>query len=148
MASDAATAATSGDRNAALLITSDSAPPIVGLTGTGGALPTGPQGPPGAAGPAGQDRDKLVAVLAAARQSAHPRKRAKVGFVTTVAGQATVTLLRGKKTVARRSMNAKAGRNTLTLKVPRKAGRYTLVLTASAGAQTATDRARLTVRAE
>jgi hypothetical protein len=68
-----------------------------------------------------------------------------VAFVTTMAGRVTVALRRGKKTVARRSMNGKVGRNTLTLKVPRKRGRYTLMLTASSGGQTATDRARLTV---
>ena len=62
-----------------------------------------------------------------------------------MAGRVTVALRRGKNTVARRSMNAKVGRNTLTLKVPRDRGHYTLVLTARAGGQTATDRARLTV---
>jgi hypothetical protein len=140
-----------GARDAGLTIVGDSGAPFVGLSGTGGPLPTGPQGQTGAQGPAGsngQDRDKLIAVLAAARQRAHARKRAKVGFVTTVAGRVTVALRRGKKTVARKSISAKAGRNTVTLKVPRKAGRYTVVLTARAGTQAATDRARLTVVAE
>jgi hypothetical protein len=158
-----------GARNAVLTILGDSGAPFIDLSGTGGALPAGLQGPQGTqgpqgaqgaqgpqgaqgaqgaqgpAGPAGQDRDRLVAALAGARQSARARKRAKVAFVTTVAGRATLALRRGKKTLARRSMHAKAGRNTLTLKMPRKRGRYTLVLTARAGGQTATDRARVTV---
>jgi hypothetical protein len=143
-----------GARQAGLELVSDAGTPpaAITLTGTGSAPgagapgPTGPAGPRGATGPASTVRPTLVAALATDRLSARSRKRLGVRFVSTLAGVATLELRRGKRVVSTLSDAAEVGRTTLTLRAPRKRGRYTLALTVTGAGQTVTDTARLTVK--
>ena len=80
------------------------------------------------------------------RLRARPRARVKLGYVSTASAAVEVAVLRGRRTVARASGRAKVRRNRLTLRAPRKTGRYTLALKATADDRNATDRVRLTVR--
>ena len=63
------------------------------------------------------------------------------------AGPAAVTLvvLKGKTRIVSAKTLSKAGRNTLTVRV-KTPGRYSLVLTATAGSQKSSDKAALTVK--
>jgi len=66
--------------------------------------------------------------------------------LSTLAGVATLELRRGTRVVRRVSGAVTAGRNTLSIKAPRKRGRHTLALTVTGGGQSVTDSARLTVK--
>jgi hypothetical protein len=113
----------------------------------GPAGPAGPTGPAGPAGPQGPIADRLVVAFAADRIAARRRSRVRVRFVSTVPAAVELRLLRGKKRVARVKVNAKRGRNSARLRLPRATGRYSLVLSArTAVGQTDTDRVRVTVR--
>jgi hypothetical protein len=129
-----------GPRAASLQIVSDAPTVDVALSGTGGALPAGPPGPSGTA------RPLLAAVFAADRHSARAGRRLRVRYVSTMDALVTVQLRRGRRVVRRLTATAVAGRNTLTLRVPARRGRYTLALTAVAADQRVTDSARLDVR--
>jgi streptogramin lyase len=85
---------------------------------------TGPPGPPGAAGPAGQ----LAAVFAPGDKRVKAGKTLRVQFGVTSTTPLTAQL-RGKKS-ATKSVQARAGTNTLRWKLPRslKPGRYSLRL--------------------
>jgi VCBS repeat protein len=134
-----------GSRAASLQIDSDAgnAPIVdVALNGVGGDLPTGPVGPPG---PSGAARQLLATVFAADRHSARAGRRLRVRYVSTMDALVTVQLKRGRRVVRRLTATAVAGRNTLSLRVPTRRGRYTLGLTAVGGDQRVTDTARLTV---
>jgi hypothetical protein len=140
-----------GDREANLEIASDApATTTIDLIGAGGALPAGPPGPVGPSGPPGPrgqaaTRDRLVAVFAADRQRTAVRRPLRVRYVLTMDAPVTVELRRGERVLKRLDRTGTLGRNTITLRAPRKRGRYTLVLTAAAGGQSATDRATLSV---
>jgi hypothetical protein len=143
-----------GDREANLQIDSDApANPIfdLPLNGVGGALPTGPAGPAGPSGtdgtvgPAATARSLLATVFAADRHSARAGKRLRLRYVSTMDALVTIELRRGTRVVRRFTATAVAGRNTLTLRVPARRGRYTLALTAVASDQRVTDSARLNV---
>ena len=120
-----------GLRHASLRILSDAAPLDVALSGTGET-------------PSAAVRELLAAVFAsdALRTRAG---RLRLRYVTTMDAAVTVQLRRGRRVVRRAGDAAEAGSNTLSLRVPARRGRYSLVLTAVAGDQRVTDRARLTV---
>jgi VCBS repeat protein/FG-GAP repeat protein len=133
-----------GPREADLQIDSDAANLAVldiPMSGVGGALPAGPRGPSGSTAV----RPLLVAAFATDRVKARAGKRIRLRYVSTMAGVVTLELRRGTRVVRRIGETVSAGRNTLALRAPRKRGRYTLALTVTAGGQTVTDSARLTV---
>jgi FG-GAP-like repeat len=132
-----------GPREAQLQLISDAAPLSIALSGVGGALPAGPRG---AAGASGTPRPLLVAAFGNDRVSTRAGKRVRMRFVSTLAGVATLELRRGSRVLARASDAVAAGRNALSIKAPRKRGRYTLALTVTGGGQSVTDSARLTVK--
>ncbi len=136
-----------GARQATLELSSnDAASPLrVALQGIAGAFPQGAAGPPGPAGLPGADRVLLVAGFAADRYRARHGSRLRVRYVSTAAAQVTVELRRGGRVVRRARGTAARGRNTIRVLMPRAAGRYSLRLTASAGAQRVTDRSPLTI---
>jgi hypothetical protein len=125
------------------------APLAVALSGTGTAplaAPAGVAGPPGPRGPAGQpgtDRTVLVAVLSAGRVSG---RHVAVGYVSTAPARVTLELRRGSRVVQRVRQTVGAGRHSVRLRAPSRPGTYALRLTAVAGAQRVTDKARLLVR--
>jgi hypothetical protein len=85
--------------------------PTPGPSGTTGS--TGPTGPRGTTGPTGAAR--LKASLSATSYKAARGKRVEIAFVLNAAAKVTVTVLRGKKTIATlRMTRTKAGRSSLT----------------------------------
>jgi hypothetical protein len=135
-----------GASSATLQITGDDVPPLaVPLTGTGTAPLAAPAGPAGPAGAPGADRTVLVAAFSAARYSASGR-RVPVAYVSTARARVTLELRRGSRLVQRVRATVGAGRHSARLRAPSRPGAYTLRLTAVAGTQRATDRARLTIR--
>jgi alpha-tubulin suppressor-like RCC1 family protein len=130
------------DHDAVTVLASVTGP--AGPAGPAGSLgpagPAGPQGPAGTQGP----RAKLAAVLGQDRYRVRRRRALRLRYGATLAGRVTAQLLRGRRVIARAQGNARAGRNTITLKPP-TAGVFTLRLTVTATGQTATDTARVTV---
>jgi hypothetical protein len=117
-----------------------------GRAGTAGPPgPAGPLGSPGPAGPPGADRELLVAAFAAEHHRASGGRRLRLRYVSTIAAQITVELRRGRRIARRVRRSAVSGQNTIVVRTPRRRGRYSLRLTAIAGTQRATDRARLNV---
>jgi hypothetical protein len=86
----------------------------------------------------------LAVALAADRYSVRQRRRLLLRFVVTDPAAVTIEVRRGRRRVAQARSNVGVGRAVMRLRAPTR-GRYTLVLTASGGGQTATDQARLTV---
>jgi hypothetical protein len=125
-----------GARAASLQVLSDGPPRNVALSGTGAAP----------SGPAATARTVLAAAFASDRARVRAGNRLRVRFVSTLAGVATLELRRGKRVVRRISDTVTAGRNVLTLRAPRKRGRYTLTLTVTGGGQTDTDVMKLVAR--
>jgi hypothetical protein len=120
--------------------------PGAGPQGPAGAVgPTGPAGPAGAPG-ARAVFERLLLAAVADRLSARPGSRVTLCYVATVAARVDLAVLRGTRAVAHVRGRAKPGRNALRVRVPRRAGSYTLALTAQAADQRAGDRVRLTVR--
>lgn len=115
------------------------ATPRPGRSGRSG-RPGGPQGAPGS------PVFRLVAALATDRYRGRAKKRLAVRFVTTVPALVTLELLRGSRVVAKVADQVAAGRARLAFSRLPKRGRYKLRLTAVAGADTATDGARVRVR--
>jgi hypothetical protein len=124
------------------------------LDGTGGTLPAGPggapgqagsAGPPGPPGPAGADRELLVAAFASSTLRGTHGRRMTIRYVATTAARVALALRRGRRVVARAAGTAARGRNTIALRLPAARGRYSLTLTAVAGSERVTDRARITV---
>jgi hypothetical protein len=72
-------------------------------------------------------------------------KRLALAFDAARAGQWAIAVRRGKKVAKRFKGAAKAGKNSLRLKLKLKPGRYRLVLTLRAGADTTTDTAKLRI---
>ena len=137
----------------ALSGTGTSAPLTSGATGATGAAgpagpagPIGPIGPIGPAGPAGRDRELLFALLGLDRYGGRAGRLLGVRFVSTLAAQATLEVVRGKRTVRSRDAAVEAGRNRVRIRMPSRAGRYAPRLTTVAGTQTSRDSARLRVR--
>jgi hypothetical protein len=119
------------------------APGRQGSSGRAGA--TGPQGPAGAPGPA---TDRLALALATDRVRARPRQRITLRYATTTAAAIEPRVFSGRRPGARVRADARAGRNTIRVRAPRRARRYRVELIASTGdGQIATDRARLIVTA-
>jgi len=113
---------------------------------TGAPGESGPPGPRGPAGPAGPVRSRLAVALAADRLRARPRQRLRVRYGATADATVELRVLRAGRRVARARGRARSGRNAIRLRLPRKAGRYRLVLTAvAADGQRTGDRARLTI---
>jgi hypothetical protein len=128
----------------------------------GPAGPAGPQGPggsdgapgpggaPGTAGPQGSAA-RLFVALASQRYAVRRGKRLSTRYVITA--QATLTAVlrptgKGRRTARKANIRARAGRNKLSLRIPRSArpGSYRLVLTATADGRKTTDRATVKVR--
>jgi glycerophosphoryl diester phosphodiesterase len=80
------------------------------------------------------------------RLRASPREKLEIGY--TLARDATLTLeiRRGTRVITRRSVEADAGRDTITVRAPRKRGDYRVQLAATLGNVTARDDAPLDVR--
>jgi hypothetical protein len=113
--------------------------------------PPGTQGPPGPPGPPGQDGakvDRLFVAASAARLTTVAGHRLRVPFVVTTACQVQLDVYRNGKPVARTSRSTPAGRSAIRWNGrigtrAAKPGRYTLVLTATAGTQSSDDRSLL-----
>jgi hypothetical protein len=105
--------------------------------------PQGPAGPTGQRGPTGPAA--LVAfALAATRFSVKAKKTLRLPFVVTAGGKLTWSATKkGQKTV-RKTVNAKAGRGTFTIKLPAK-GSWKLAVSVTAGGRTARDSATVKV---
>ncbi len=119
-----------------------------GSTGTQG--PAGPQGQTGPAGPQGavgqSGAVRLAAALADSRYRARRGRSLRLRYVVTRSARVTVDVLKGRKRVARKVANAIAGRNQLSVRAPKKAGRYSLRFAVrSSDGQATSDSARLTV---
>jgi hypothetical protein len=127
-----------GARTGTLAVATDAGTRTVALSGRGTGLPRGPAGAPG---PSGWDGSVLAAAFGAGRYRAVHGRRLRIRYVTTLAAQVTAQV---RGTHVKRT--ARRGRNVIVIRAPRRRGRYTLRLTAVAGAQRATDRATLTVR--
>ncbi|HEY1276500.1 MAG TPA: hypothetical protein VGF25_16435 [Thermoleophilaceae bacterium] len=85
--------------------------------------------------------------MASARLSSKPRRRLVLRYAATASATVQLDVLKGRHRVARVKGRARAGANTIRLRVPRKAGRYTLRLTlTTADGQHTVQKARLTVR--
>jgi DNA-binding beta-propeller fold protein YncE len=113
---------------------------------------TGPPGPPGSPGASGRDAP-LVALLAQSRFTVKRGRVLALRFAATRGATVSAVLRKGSSRIARKTTTlAKPGRGTVRLRVPakfrRKAlapGSYRLVLTATSGGDTATDRAAVRV---
>jgi hypothetical protein len=127
-------------------------------------LTGGPPGPPGAPGPSGPtglpgaqglpgapgsvvDRDRLAIALAGDPLTARRKRPVPVRFASTMSASVRFDVLKGRKRVGRRTLTAKAGRNSGRLRVALAPGRYVLAARATtADEQVATDRVALVVR--
>ncbi|HWH93033.1 MAG TPA: DUF4394 domain-containing protein [Baekduia sp.] len=126
---------------------------LVGLT----ALPDVPapiapvSGPAGATGPAGAPGperlvNRLVTLLADDRLSGRAGKTLTVMVISTTAATVSLDVRKGAKSVRKVAAIVKAGRNRIKITKLPAAGTYTLRLTATAGAQSTRDSARLTLK--
>ena len=100
--------------------------------GAGPQGPPGSQGPSGAVGPPGETRlvEPLLLATVDARLRARAGRRVTLRYVTTVAAEVELRVLRGRRRVKTVRGHARAGHNRLRLRAPRAAGRYRLVLQA------------------
>jgi hypothetical protein len=137
-------------------------PPVPGPAGPAGARgragPAGSGGPPGPQGVAGppapervvvQQRAERVLLLTAVAEQRRvgPRGRVTIRYATSRAGSLRVRVLRGARRVGRTlTRRVRAGRATLRVTMPGRAGRYRIELRLSAGARSVTDRVPVTVR--
>jgi Tol biopolymer transport system component len=114
----------------------------------GPAGPQGPAGPPGAT-VSSQPAAGLFALLAEANLSAKRARTIKIPYLVTEPSKVSLAIRKGRKLVATVTGSAKAGRNSIGWKTPKKlaTGGYALTLTATSSAgETSTDSAKLTVR--
>jgi hypothetical protein len=112
--------------------------------------PSGPAGPPGPTGPAGPagppGATPLVARLASASYRGRARRRLAVRLVTTLPARVTLDIRRGSRRMSRVTRQVRGGRAQIRVRrLPARRGRYSLRLTAVAGDQRVTDRARLRI---
>ena len=129
---------------------------IIGLTALPDAapLPTGPAGATGAAGGPGATGapgavvtiGRLVTLLADDKLSAHTGKTLTVLVVSTIPATISLDVRKGTKSVRKVAATVKAGRNRIKITKLPAAGKYTIKLTATAGAQRTTDSGTLTLR--
>jgi virginiamycin B lyase len=91
----------------------------------------------------GHGSEILVTKLARRRYNTRPRRRLSLRYTTTHAARVAVELRRGCRTLSRRRQLARAGSNAVTVRAPRKPGRYELRLRAHVRGQVATDTASL-----
>jgi NHL repeat len=115
-----------------------------GPTGPQGA--TGPSGPQGSPGPAA--RAPLALALAQTRLTARVRRAVTLRYAATEGASVQVRVMRRGRTVARVRGRARDGSNSIRVRVPARAGRYQLRLTATtADGRVAGARAVLIARA-
>ena len=69
----------------------------------------------------------------------------RVGFTTTRRATGVLRLNRNGRVVVHRTVRARAGANSIVLRLPRRSGAYRLALRVSLGMQSATDSATLVV---
>jgi hypothetical protein len=140
------------DNQRVRFVDADMRGPVAGPQGPAGAAgPAGPPGPPGAAGPQGPAGaaatvTQLRVVALAGRVRARPRRRVTLRYLATADAEVTLAVRRGTRTVARSTVQARQGRNSVRVRAPRRAGRYAIVLRARASDQLARDRIRMVVR--
>jgi hypothetical protein len=113
--------------------------------GQGGQGIQGPQGPQGPQGGPGTTFTRLLVALSDDRFKARQGARLRLRYVLTVRSKVTFDVSKGKTRLSRVQRTVRAGRNTITLKLPKTTGKLTLALTASGSGQTAGDRAKLTL---
>jgi hypothetical protein len=101
--------------------------------------PQGPQGSPGAT------FTRLLVALSNDRFRARRGARLRLRYVLTVRSKVTFDVLKGKKRLSQVQRTVQAGRNTITLKLPKTTGTLSIALTAAGGGQKAGDRAKLTL---
>jgi hypothetical protein len=124
-----------------------------GATGaTGPAGPTGQAGAEGPAGPSGAVTtvDRLVVASFLDAMSASRGRAVRLRYVSTARARVTLEVFAGSRRVARIAGSAVRGRNSISWngkigKAVAKAGTYRLVLRATAGVQSVTDRATVRV---
>ena len=108
---------------------------------------TGPPGPAGPTGPAGGQVTALALSLGGPRLRAQARRRVRLAYATTTVATLRLRVLRGGRTVARLERSARAGRNAIGFRAPRRAGTYRIELVATTpGGERATGRVQLRVR--
>jgi Tol biopolymer transport system component len=118
--------------NAGGSTTAESAPVVIPAAGARGA--------PGADSP-------LLALLAVQRQTARASRRARIAYIASAPADVTVTVLRGRKRVARVTGRSQIGRNALQLRKRIRPGRYTVRLRAvAADGEVTSDSGRLILR--
>jgi hypothetical protein len=137
------------DNNRVRFVDADLRPGPQGPQGSQGAQ--GQQGGPGIQGPQGPQGSpgttftRLLVALADDRYKARQGARLRLRYVLTVGSKVTFDVSKGKKRLSRVQRTVGAGRNTVTLKLPKTTGKLTLGLTATGNGQSATDRAKLTL---
>ena len=87
----------------------------------------------------------LVARLADGKRRGRRGQTLRIAFDASRRTTGVLRLYRGKRTVARRSVRAKAGANSAVLRLPRRPGSYRLALRLGTDAESASDSARLTI---
>ena len=113
----------------------------------GPAGPVGPGGPQGLAGPPGPVTTRLAVAFTSGRIRARPRQRLALRYAATTSATVGLRVMRGRRAIARARSRARLGSNTIRLRVPRRAGRYRVVLVATTSdGQRVTRAVRLTVR--
>ena len=92
--------------------------------------------------------DRLRAWFGTSAIRARPGRRIRVAFISSDAAPARIDIRRGNRLVRRVRRQVRAGRTTVTVRVPRRPGRYVLTLLVRTGMdRKATDRVPLRVRA-
>jgi hypothetical protein len=137
------------DNNRVRFVDADLRPGPQGPQGSQGAQGQqggqGVQGPQGPQGSPGTTFTRLLVALADDRYKARQGARLRLRYVLTVGSKVTFDVSKGKKRLSRVQRTVGAGRNTVTLKLPKTTGKLTLGLTATGNGQSATDRAKLTL---
>jgi virginiamycin B lyase len=87
----------------------------------------------------------LVARLTGGALRGHRGRLLHVGFDATRRASGSIRLERAGRLVARRTVQARAGANSVVLRLPRRTGSLRLVLRVSAGSQSGSDSATVTI---
>ena len=97
--------------------------------------------------PGQRDLAPVLDGLRLARRRVAPAGRARLSFRLSEAARVTVNVKRGRRAIATKLVAAKPGRNRLTLRAPRRPGRYVVTVVArdAAGQRSATRAVRLRV---
>ena len=138
---------TIGDGTAEVFGLTRVAPNRVGANGSNGTNGTnGANGKDGANGRDGASADKLAAAIANSAYRGRAGKNLPVRVVSTLAGVATLEVVKAGQVIASVSDAIAAGRSTLRLRNLPARGPYSLRLTVTGGGQTVSDTASLLVR--